>query len=205
MRRRRQWLGALAVAGSVILTACDGSGDTSLGELGGTESAASTSSGTSSSEGSQTSEQSVGDVTTDINGGAVEPAQPLPPKAAVAARVRNESANRADVTLRFIHDETVVHLAFVRVLPDTVTTVLSPKPAGLIEASGIDERGEALASDAFAFGVDFDETTPAEYTITDEPPDEPPPDDPEPDNPEPATLTMLEPASDDTRTLGSTL
>lgn len=127
------------------------------------------------------------------------------PGAGITARVRNESAYRADVTLRFIRSEMVGHLAFVRVLPDTVTTVVSPELADRLELSGVDERAGALPSMTLAYGVDFDEDTPAEYVIPFDTPDDPVPPDPDPGDVEPPTIEMLEPAEDVTVRLGSTL
>jgi hypothetical protein len=148
----------------------------------------------------QPADDSVGDVVTDGLGGDSSGDTPQP---AVAARIRNESDSRADVTLRFIRGESIVHLAFIRVLPSTVTTVGSPESAELIEASGVNERGAALTGASMAFGTDFDEDTPALYTIPAEP-DDPEPDDPEPDQPDPPTLTIVEPDTDQELTLGQT-
>jgi uncharacterized membrane protein YgcG len=82
--------------------------------------------------------------------------------------VRNESTARADVTLRFIRDDAVVHLAFARVLPDTITTIASPETVDMVELSGVDDRGRALPAAEFVFGVDFSENVPAEYAITED-------------------------------------
>lgn len=126
------------------------------------------------------------------------PAQPLPPETRVTARVRNESTLRADVTVRFIQDDSVVRLAFVRVLPSTITTVFSPNPANVVELSGIDEQGVALISERFV--LDSEEDVRVEYVIRDNavetPPEEPPP---------PGEIILLEPANDVTLPLGSTL
>jgi len=125
----------------------------------------------------------------------------------VRARVRNESSARADVTMRFIRDEEVVHLAFVRVLPDTITTVASPESAEVVELSGLDDRGRALSLATYVFGVDFDATSPAEYRVVDDDVIEPapePPVEPPSDRPVLPRLTMVEPADELTVTLGST-
>jgi len=114
--------------------------------------------------------------------------------------VRNESALRADVTLRFIRDDAIAHSAFLRVRSSTITTVESRKSADIVQAFGLDETGDVLPSVTFVFGVDFDEDTPAEYIIPADIPDEPIPDDVQP-----PTIKMLEPESDETLTLGSTL
>ncbi len=120
------------------------------------------------------------------------------------ARVRNESTSRADVTLRFIRDATVVHLAFVRVLPQTVTTVTSPEPVDLVELSGISDGGEALSNVTFVFGVDFNEVSPAEYLVRDGAMGEPvggPSQGPSART----TLSLLQPAEDIAVSLGSTV
>ena len=109
--------------------------------------------------------QTVGDVTAE----SPTPAPGSSPMAlgdgVVRARVRNESDVSADVTVRFIQGETIVHLAFVRVLPVTVTTVISPDAADRVELSGIDTLGRALRPETLIFGLDFDESMPAEYVI----------------------------------------
>lgn len=97
----------------------------------------------------------------------------------VSARIRNERESFADVTLRFIRDDVVVHLAFVRVLPDTVTAVISPREADQLDVSGVDSSGVSLAAKTLLFGRDFTQTVPAEYVIADAvvtPPDVPPSD-----------------------------
>ncbi|MCH7595716.1 MAG: hypothetical protein IID35_04075 [Planctomycetes bacterium] len=123
---------------------------------------------------------------------------------AARARVRNESGSRADVTLRFIRDANVVHLAFARVLPGNVTTIASPESVDRVELSGIDERGRALSSATFVFGVDFDLDNPAEYVVRD-----PliPSQRVDPESPESAetSFVLLEPAHDVTLALGSIL
>ncbi len=152
----------------------------------------------------QTPDNSVGDVVTDGVGGDDASGYPQPALAGVAARVRNESAARADVTLRFIQAETIVHLAFVRVLPSTVTTIHSPKSANLIELSGVNERGQALASATMTYGADYDDATPAVYTIPGDGSGGLDPVHPQPGDLDPPILNMLEPASDVTLTLGAT-
>lgn len=143
---------------------------------------------------------SVGDVTsggTLPGGGSSDPATAFD---AVRARVRNESTARADVTLRFIRDDAVVHLAFVRVLPETITTIASPETADMVELSGVDDRGRALPAAEYVFGVDFSENVPAEYAITEDggAVEQPP------GRPGPPTLQLTVPASAATLALGST-
>lgn len=128
------------------------------------------------------------------------PTQPLPPDARVAARVRNESTIRADVTVRFIQDDTVVRLAFVRVLPSTMTTVVSPEPADVVELSGVDEQGVALTSERFLLGAGSNVDAPIEYVIRDDRLDVPPV-----EPPIPGEIVLIEPANDVTLTLGSAL
>ncbi len=144
---------------------------------------------------------SVGDVTPGGSGDPNAP-QPGPLHFEVTARVRNESNARADVSLRFIRDDDVAHLAFVRVLPGNVTSVGSPRSADAIEVSGMDGAGRALPAAELLFGVDFDADTPAEYLIPASHPTEPPP---PPDPVDPASITMLAPAGDIELTLGATL
>ncbi|MDO8629196.1 MAG: hypothetical protein Q7R41_01780, partial [Phycisphaerales bacterium] len=119
---------------------------------------------------------------------------------AVRARVRNESTARADVTLRFIRDDAVVHLAFVRVLPETITTIASPETVDKVALSGVDDRGRALPAAEFVFGVDFSENVPAEYAITEEggAVEQPP------GRPGPPALQLTAPASAVILALGST-
>lgn len=206
MRRIHFPIGALGLIACLSLATCDQSGSTSFNDLF---------SGTSNND-------SVGDVTPD-GGGLTTPRPVFPFIDTVRARVRNESSARADVTMRFIRGENVIHLAFVRVLPDTITTVASPEVAEVVELSGLDDRGRALTGARFVFGVDFDETSPAEYTVVDDEAVEPapaedtavddevvrpapePPVDPPSDRPVLPRLTMVEPASDLSVSLGSTL
>jgi hypothetical protein len=165
--------------------------------------------------------QSVGDVTVEIAGRAFEPGESGSADGSISARVLNESEYTIDVTLRFISQDTTVHLAYLRVMPETVTTVTSPKPASEVLLSGVDERGRAVPAARFVSGRDFDETTPAVYrfSVADQdggatsgqsPSEEPPASDrvavevkPEPYFP--PLLTMLEPASDVDLALGSAL
>lgn len=141
---------------------------------------------------------------TSDGGGDGPSGTPFPTTALVRARIRNESFVQADVTLRFVHDDTVTHLAFVRVLPETETSVAGPVPVDAIELSGVDVEGEALESRTFEYGADFDERNPVQYVIVDQgssnPPNEPPP-----GSPVPTDLIMTEPARDVVLALGSTI
>ncbi len=110
-----------------------------------------------------------------VGGGAdATSGQPVPGSTgliagAARARVRNESVSRqVDVTVRFIRDDVVVRLAFVRVAPETATTVLSPQAVDTVELSGVDSDGSALTGAALLFGRDFDVNHPAEYIIFDD-------------------------------------
>jgi hypothetical protein len=69
--------------------------------------------------------------------------------------------------MRFVSEERELHKAFVRVPVKTVTTVFSPDMADVVELSGFDEYGEVLPPAAFYYGIDFDETRPAEYVVID--------------------------------------
>lgn len=124
------------------------------------------------------------------------------------ARIRNESAARADVTVRFIEQDEIVHLAFIRALPATITTVTSPEMSAEIEISGIDDSGRVLTNLNYQLGVDYDKYRPAEYIIGaatgDGGPVDPLPDD-EPGRPLPVGITLTAPAADQEVVLGSTL
>lgn len=143
---------------------------------------------------------SVGDVTDGIAPGNSDGVGTY---SEVRARVRNESSARADVTLRFIRGADVVHLAFVRVLPDSITTVTSPESVEAVELSGVDETGRALQNAVYVYGVDFDVSKPADYLVRD--PDEPTHPTPEPEPVVQLRLSLLAPASAVTVTLGGTL
>ena len=80
-------------------------------------------------------------------------------------RVRNETDERADVTLRFMQSDMVSRLAFIRVLPGLVTTVSNVEIPDSIELSGVNELGEALESVTLVRGVDYDARTPAQYIV----------------------------------------
>jgi len=143
---------------------------------------------------------SVGDVTVPGDGSST--GRPLADDFALRARVRNESSTSVDVTMRFIRDDSVVHLAFVRVPTATITTVSSPDMADSVELSGIDDRGLALERAAFRYGQDFDEQRPAEYLVRDRDNPNPPSDDALDDDTTLA-LTLREPSADATVALGS--
>jgi len=149
-----------------------------------------------------------------VNGGQGGVGQPVPDVSVARTRVRNESVGRqVDVTVRFIRDDIVVHLAFVRVLPETATTVLSSHLVDTVEVFGNDSDGNALESAEFLFGRDFSDANPVEYIVFD--------DHVEIDRPTPpidevtppgevvpiaaSTIALLEPAHDVSGVLGSTL
>ena len=205
-----RWTSSLLAC--LILVACDQTDLLSPGALR-TDAAGNADQGSSflDTNGDPTDGQSVGDVTLENFQDGNEPPATLPTVGSIRARIRNEASVRADVTLRFVRENTIVHLAFVRVLPGTVTTVVSPKAAGLVEVSGIDETGRALGFATFVFGVDFDESRPAQYTIFDpsaEPSDplpvDPVPADPIVANPDPPTISLLEPSRDVEVVVGAT-
>ncbi|RME38294.1 MAG: hypothetical protein D6788_07740, partial [Planctomycetota bacterium] len=111
-----------------------------------------------------------------------------------------EAPWRAETTLRFLAGGEVIHLALLRVLPGTATSVISPGVADRIEITGTREDGGPLPATTLVLGVDYDEETPAVYVIRDDstPPPEPPPPAP------PASLTVLEPDTDLTLPPGTT-
>ena len=212
MNRRRPWMCMLGLIACAGLGACDRSGGTTIGDFLGTGSDADTDATRQTNDpladdttpdsdpDNGSTNDSVADVTD--SGGSSQDRDTGRPETGATLRVRNESEFRADVTSRFIRGETIVHLAFLRVLPNTVTIVSSLEVADVIEVSRIDERGRALVSETLTFGIDFDDLTPAEYVIAGSAPDDPGPD---PADLDPPTITMLEPASDETLTIGSTL
>jgi len=143
---------------------------------------------------------SVGDVAVPGNGssGGV-----LPGDMALSARVRNESSTGVDVTMRFIREDEVIHLAFVRVPTATITTVSSPEMVDMVELSGVDDLGSALDRASFEYGRDFDEDRPAEYLVRDR--GGPGPVGPGDDGDDPTELafSLREPARDLTVVLGA--
>lgn len=157
---------AVLLAGFVFLAGCDLLGGLSGGRGAGT--------------GSRSSDPGPG------SGNEAEPGQTVPTSGTVGARIRNLSDRHADVTLNFLLRDTQVHLSFMRVPPQTSTTVIGPEQADTIDASAVDADGQALPERSFVFGVDFDEGTEAVYVIEgDEPLDNVPP-----------TLTIVQPAQD---------
>jgi len=148
---------------------------------------------------------SLSDVVSD--GGQGDVGQPVPGTGMARTRVRNESITRqVDVTVRFIRDDIVVHLAFVRVLPETATTVLSSQPVDTVEVLGNDSDGHALESALFLFGLDFNEKYPAEYIVLDDHEEAQRPVAPDEIVPvAPSTLTLLEPAGAVMTFIGMTL
>lgn len=186
-------------AGTPIGGSNGNAGSTDSGNGGDSGAVGDDTSGSSAQRPSRTDGDSVADVTTgDNSSGSGQSQAP----SGVSARVRNESTFSADVFMRFVADDTVVHLAFVRALPGTVTTVVSPRRADLIEMSGQDDGGRALERKTLRLGIDFDVGRPGEYVIS--PADSDPPDNP-PVDPTPPGITMLAPAGDVALALGATL
>lgn len=149
------------------------------------------------------SDTSVADVSSGLNS---QSTNAIFSDGASRARVRNESENLADITLYFYSDDSVVHSAFIRILPDMVTTVASLRKVDSVELTGEDVTGRILKGRTYFFGVDFDAFIPAEYVIRADgrvelvsPLPGPPPSSPGP------TLQMLEPSSDIELSIGSTL
>jgi len=147
------------------------------------------------------------------SGGDPTAGQQAPDVGVAKARVRNESTSRqADVTVRFIRGEVVEHLAFVRVLPETATTVVNSRQVDTVEIYGVDEEGNALTRGAFVYGQDFTDAAPVEYVIYDDrveivtpTPVDPPKPAPEPTPVAPSTLVLLAPAGDMLVPIGSTV
>jgi hypothetical protein len=105
---------------------------------------------------------SVGDVTIELIQRGIDD-KGFPGAGAVRARVANESTISIEVTLRFIREASVVHLAFLQVSPGTATTVASPESADEVRISGQDDRGIALPTATFVNGRDFSADQPAVY------------------------------------------
>ena len=215
-------LGLTSVGRKLLIVACLSGGlgllwgcqDVPVSSIGNDNSTASPNVDTNPSNSDNsagTGDPSVGDVTIP-GGSSPEPdgGGSAPDLDTVRARIRNESPVRADVTLRFIQDENVVHLAFVRVLPETVTTVGSPSMANVVEIFGVDSQGRALPSATRTFGLDFDTLRPAEYLVqasptpTDPGPVDEPPDRPVPPEAAPPVIVLTQPSRDVDVTLGST-
>ncbi len=145
-------------------------------------------------------------------GGQGDVGQTVPEVGVARTRVRNESvARQVDVTVRFIRDDIVVHLAFIRVLPETATTVLSSHLVDTVEVFGNDSDGVALEMASFKFGRDFNEQNIIEYIIFDDHVDIERPTTPI-DQAEPpvvvvpvapSTITLIEPAQDVSGVIGS--
>ena len=85
--------------------------------------------------------------------------------AAVCVLPVTGSALDRDVTLRFLLNDVVVHLSFLRVPGHTSTTVVGPDVADRLEASGKNENSEPLPEAVFEYGRDFSEGTEAVYII----------------------------------------
>ena len=208
MKHRHLWLGLVGLTSCLTVVACGLSGVTGFGDLFDSGSNANSNDGTASDDTSvgdvtdvdnSNDNSSIGDVTSDPDAGTPNPIWPYLDEA-IRARVRNESALRANVTLWFVRDDAIAHSAFLHVRSGMITTVESRRSADTVEASGFNELGDVLDSAEFVFGVDFDESTPAEYIIPADMPDEPIPDDVPP-----PTIKMLAPGSDVSLPLGSTL
>jgi len=111
--------------------------------------------------------------------------QPVPSAGIVNARVRNLSDMYADVTLRFLLGDIVVHLTFLRVPAHTSTMVIGPEVADRLEVTAVAQDGSELPAAVF-LGVDLGDGGEAVYVIG---AGEPPPD-------VPPTLTFIVPTTD---------
>jgi hypothetical protein len=133
----------------------------------------------------------------------------------VSARVINDSDRTIEVTLRFLFDDRIVHLAYLQVIPHTITTIVSPDRADEVRVSGVDDGGDAIPRATFLAGVDFTDDTPAIFRMLPIiPPEENDPDDevigvdppePSPDPYSPPQIVALAPESDISLPLGSTI
>ena len=120
MFRQRYWVVSSALGALLLVAACDSAAPGGFGNL--------------FAGGSESDGNSVADVSTDGTGMAPS-GFPLPGNDAARARVRNESGARVDVTLRFLRDDAVVHLAFVRVPAQTETMPASLSSAASLSTS----------------------------------------------------------------------
>ena len=90
----------------------------------------------------------------DGAGGDGTAGQPVPSAGVINARVRNLSGMSADVTLRFLLADIVVHLTFLRVPAHTSTTVIGPEVADRLEVTAEAQDGTELPPAVF-LGVDL--------------------------------------------------
>ncbi len=97
--------------------------------------------------------------------GGSEAGATLPNAGVIRARVRNFTETSADVTLRFLLDDNIVHLSFLRVPAHTSTTFVGPEMTDRLEISGVDETGKVLPDALFRYGIDFEDGTEAVYSI----------------------------------------
>ncbi|MCP4593603.1 MAG: hypothetical protein GY842_22940 [bacterium] len=106
-------------------------------------------------------------------------AQPAPAAGIIEAQVRNLTDHSAEVTIRFLLNNIVVHLARLRIEPRSTTSLVGPELAQLVEFTGVDHLGAPLSPQNFVFGTDLEDNEPAVYIISDggEPEPEQPVDD----------------------------
>ena len=105
----------------------------------------------------------VGDVTLEIAGREIGAGGDSGSR--VSARVINDSDRTIEVTLRFLFNDQIVHLAYLQVIPHTVTTVVSPDEADEVRVSGVDDDGNAIPRASFLAGVDFTDDEPAVFRM----------------------------------------
>ncbi len=205
------WCALIVLAGMLVAAGCAAEGESGL------MFSRAVSTATGDSTNAAAGPQTVADVTSEQ---ATEPppGQTLPAAAAVNVQIQNASDKSADVTLRFLRNNVVVHLTLLRVPAGITSLVVGPDQAEYIEAGGTDENGLVLPAGTFERGVDFDESKVAIYRIG-EAADEPSPGQPlpgtgpvnqdgGPDTPgvnDPPSIEMLEPSSDVQARLGSLL
>ena len=94
-----------------------------------------------------------------------EAGNPLPTAGRIQARVINQSDLWADVTMRFVLEDIIVHLTFVRVPARTSTVFIGPDLAESLQITALDETNERLPGATYVYGVDFEEGGEAVYII----------------------------------------
>jgi|GEM_PF-3536192 len=140
----------------------------------------------------------VGDVVVPSPGdGTIPPTgQTVPPLGAdVTLQVISLSSIAADVRVRFLVSDLVVHLAQLHVEPRERSAVIGPDRATLIEVTGAYATGGPIPARVFVYGIDFHEGAAAVYYL------------PDPGRPlsDPPSIVVLEPSSDVTVARGQGL
>jgi hypothetical protein len=83
----------------------------------------------------------------------------------ITGRIRNFTDQSAEVTLRFLLGDFVVHLTFVRVPAHTSTTIIGPELAERLEVWGVAQDGRELPAAVYRLGVELADGGEAVYVI----------------------------------------